>query len=195
MELMIGLEPITCWLQVSCSANWATPAYQYFVFYKWWWKKDSNLRSRPTTDLQSAPFGHSGIPPLVELMIGLEPITCWLQVSCSANWATPAHLLCFNGGRNRDRTCDPLLVRQVLSQLSYATLLVVEEGFEPSKSSDNRFTVCPLWPLGNSTTYGADDRTWTDNLLITSQLLCQLSHTSTFIIFLCPLGSPPIDKT
>ena len=56
--------------------------------------------------------------------------------------------------------------------------MVVEEGFEPSKSSDNRFTVCPLWPLGNSTTYGADDRTWTDNLLITSQLLCQLSHTS-----------------
>ena len=65
-----------------------------FCFYKWWWKKDSNLRSRPTTDLQSAPFGHSGIPPLMELMIGLEPITCWLQVSCSANWATPAHLLC-----------------------------------------------------------------------------------------------------
>jgi hypothetical protein len=24
------------------------------------------------------------------------------------------------GGNNRDRTCDPLLVRQVLSQLSYA---------------------------------------------------------------------------
>ena len=27
-----------------------------------------------------------------------------------------------NGGRNRARTCDPLLVRQVLSQLSYATI-------------------------------------------------------------------------
>ena len=24
---MIGLEPITCWLQISCSANWATSAY------------------------------------------------------------------------------------------------------------------------------------------------------------------------
>ena len=23
---MIGLEPITCWLQISCSANWATSA-------------------------------------------------------------------------------------------------------------------------------------------------------------------------
>ncbi len=27
-----------------------------------------------------------------------------------------------NGGRNRDRTCDPLLVRQMLSQLSYSPL-------------------------------------------------------------------------
>ena len=29
------------------------------------------------TDLQSAPFGHSGTPPyLMELAIGLEPTTC-----------------------------------------------------------------------------------------------------------------------
>ena len=27
---MIGLEPITCWLQISCSANWATSAYSVF---------------------------------------------------------------------------------------------------------------------------------------------------------------------
>ena len=25
-----------------------------------------------------------------------------------------------------------------------------EDGFEPSKLKSNRFTVCPLWPLGNS---------------------------------------------
>ena len=31
-----------------------------------------------TTDLQSAPFGHSGTPPyrIVELVDGLEPPTC-----------------------------------------------------------------------------------------------------------------------
>ena len=27
MELAIGIEPTTCWLQVSCSTNWATPAF------------------------------------------------------------------------------------------------------------------------------------------------------------------------
>ena len=83
------------------------------------------------TDLQSAPFGHSGILPynvvrriyyflfisrtvfkvrhkqsaktnhrflfrkcsgLKKLVDGLEPPTCWLQISCSTNWAIPAHL-------------------------------------------------------------------------------------------------------
>ena len=49
------------------------------------------------TDLQSAPFGHSGILPYLifvkkmELVDGLEPPTCWLQISCSTNWATPAY--------------------------------------------------------------------------------------------------------
>ena len=32
---------------------------------KWWAKMDSNHRSRKTADLQSAPFGHSGICPKV----------------------------------------------------------------------------------------------------------------------------------
>ena len=46
--------------------------------------------------------------------------------------------------------------------------------------SDNRFTVCPLWPLGKSPKnqtepkfgLGAGDRSRTNNLLITNQLLC-----------------------
>ena len=38
--------------------------------------------------------------------------------------------------------------------------------------TDNRFTVCPLWPLGKSSVIGAGDRSRTYNLLITSQLLC-----------------------
>ena len=28
---MNGLEPLTCWLQISCSANWATSAYVFFL--------------------------------------------------------------------------------------------------------------------------------------------------------------------
>ena len=79
-------------------------------------------------------------------------------------------------------------------------ILVGEDGFEPSKRKSNRFTVCPLWPLGNSPIkipptivgrIGAGGRTRTPDLLITNQLLYQLSYTSTlrvlnhYIIVFC----------
>ena len=41
---MIGLEPITCWLQISCSANWATSAYWIILFISFKWDlQGSNL--------------------------------------------------------------------------------------------------------------------------------------------------------
>ena len=65
-----------------------------------------------------------------------------------------------------------------------------------TEANRNRFTVCPLWPLGNSSIFsfsnqieaqpsgfdwtdGAGGRTRTPDLLITNQLLYQLSYTST----------------
>ena len=63
----------------------------------------------------------------------------------------------------------------------------------------SRFTVCPLWPLGNLPIYTqyeimwkADDRTRTDNLLITNQLLCQLSHIGIFNCQMTPTGFEPV---
>ena len=45
---------------------------------------DSNHLSRKTADLQSAPFGHSGIrPKIIEPMEGFEPTTPRLQITCS----------------------------------------------------------------------------------------------------------------
>ena len=51
--------------------------------------------------------------------------------------------------------------------------------------TDGRFTVCSLWPLGNLPILnfqigGAGGRTRTPDLLITNQLLYQLSYTSIF---------------
>ena len=53
---------------------------------------------------------------------------------------------------------------------------------------DVRFTVWSIWPLWNLPIYsikwgGAGDWTWTHNLLITNQLLCQLSYTGVFSEF------------
>ena len=64
-----------------------------------------------TTDLQSVPFGHSGTLPYslskkVELVDGLEPPTCWLQISCSASWATPAKKTWCLGAESNHRHRD-----------------------------------------------------------------------------------------
>ncbi len=50
-----------------------------------WGEQDSNLRSLTTTELQSVPFGHSGISPAIfyEPPEGFEPTTPRLQITCS----------------------------------------------------------------------------------------------------------------
>ena len=48
---------------------------------------------------------------------GSNPRPLAWQASVLTNWTTGPF-----GGNNRARTCDPLLVRQVLSQLSYAPI-------------------------------------------------------------------------
>ena len=60
-----------------------------------WMEVDSNHRSNlqqiyslsPLATRESIHMELCSIKP----MIGLEPITCWLQISCSANWATSAY--------------------------------------------------------------------------------------------------------
>ena len=75
-----------------------------------------------TSDLQSDPFGRSGICPFMKLLepvIGLEPTTCWLQISCSANWATPAGVHHYGGALGRNWTTDRQIFSLLLYQLSY----------------------------------------------------------------------------
>ena len=63
--------------------------------------------------------------------------------------------------------------------LSYEDFFVVgEDGFEPSKSVTTDLQSAPFGRSG--TLPGAGDGTRTRNLLITNQLLCQLSYTSLY---------------
>ena len=55
-------------------------------------------------------------------------------------------------------------------------------GFEPPKQLQQIYSLPPLATREPIQIIKADDRTRTDNLLITSQLLCQLSHIGTFVI-------------
>ena len=56
----------------------------------------------------------------MELAIGIEPTTCWLQVSCST--VEPHQHI---GGNNRTRTCDPLINSQLLYLLSYIPIYLI----------------------------------------------------------------------
>ena len=105
---MIGLEPTTCWLQISCSANWATPAYGAS---EWNRTTDTGIFSPLLYQLSYRGNWRPGG--------GSNPWPPAWQAGVLTNCTTGPHDC---GGNNRARTCDPLLVRQVLSQLSYAPL-------------------------------------------------------------------------
>ena len=72
-------------------------------------------------------------------------------------------------------------------------ILVGEGGFEPPKSLTTDLQSAPFGRSGTHP-YKADDRTRTDNLLITNQLLCQLSHIGTmnFYSLMGPTGLEPV---
>ena len=93
-----GIEPVTRGFSVLCSTNWAIWAYKtvnkLLSCGSRIWTYD--LRVMSPTSFQTAPSRDILFLYLisqVKPMIGLEPITCWLQISCSANWATSADCL------------------------------------------------------------------------------------------------------
>ena len=78
---------------------------------------------------------------------------------------------------------NPLLNKQKKEKRTNKSLFFSTGGegwIRTTEVSDDRFTVCSIWPLWNLSV-GAGDWTWTHNLLITNQLLCQLSYTSTLL--------------
>lgn len=81
--------------------------------------------------------------------------------------------------------------------LSYTRILVGMSGFEPLKAKLTDLQSVPFGQLWNIPILicGADDRTWTYNLLITNQLLCQLSYISTLDHYCNPNGDLDGNRT
>ena len=91
------------------------------------------------------------------------------------------------GGDERNRTADPLLARQVLSQLSYAptflllsakTCLVGLSGLEPltSRLSGVRSNQLSYKPILKSFDFSGDEEIRTLDPLLARQVLSQLSY-------------------
>ena len=126
----------TPWLKVKCSTGWASETNYKFGCLGW--IRTSGMQESKSCAL---PLGYEAIFQVVERdgfepsnpkeqiyslprlatslslhkvvpKTGIEPVTYWLQVSCSTNWAISAKIN--YGGRWETRTPDPLLVRQML---------------------------------------------------------------------------------
>ena len=92
-----GFEPTTFGLWARRASRLLHPATLFFCRKTAMDGGGFEPPKQYAADLQSVPFGHSGNHPFyvsweTKPMIGLEPITCWLQISCSANWATSASM-------------------------------------------------------------------------------------------------------
>ena len=104
----------------------------------WWAEVDSNHRSRRRqiySLIHLAALESAHIFSFVEEpVIGLEPTTCWLQISCSAI-ELHRHVYHFGGALGRNRTTDRQIFSLLLYQLSYQGILATQNGLEPSTSS------------------------------------------------------------
>ena len=86
---------------------------------------------------------------------------------CLTDLANPQYMVSAQGFEPRTHALEG----RCSIQLSYAPIFGGGWWIRTTEIVDNRFTVCPLWPLGKSSVFGASDRNRTYNLLITSQLL------------------------
>src|SRR6056297_3424295 len=89
----------------------------HFRIKIWWRGTESNCRHR---DFQSPALPTELPRHLLAEPTGLEPATSGVTGRHPKPTRPRLHVFLIAGGRNRARTCDPLLVRQVLSQLSYS---------------------------------------------------------------------------
>ena len=66
---MIGLEPITCWLQISCSANWATSAYKCSADWISFTANDSNGNRTRVTAVKGRCLNRLTMEPYIHLSL------------------------------------------------------------------------------------------------------------------------------
>ena len=151
MVPLIGVEPITYWLQVSCSTRWAKAAYMVV-------REGFEPSKAEPSDLQSDPFGRSGTSPLVPRR-GIEPLFIewksivlttertgqnffgwggWIRTNAWRSQSPlPYRLATPHNGRNsKIRTCGPLLPRQVRYRTAlYSDLFSFASTFAADKNN------------------------------------------------------------
>ena len=91
----------------------------------WWKRVDSDHRSKDATDLQSAPFGHSGTLPHIKFPLPETFLPCGsAKYIKMRHWPHIDNILFVQstGAGGRTRTPDLLITNQLLYQLSYTSI-------------------------------------------------------------------------
>lgn len=103
---------------------------------------------------------------------GIEPVTFWLQVSCTTSCAKSAY-----GRNDRIWTCAPLFPKQVLCQAKlHSEILAGILGFEPRKCQIQ--SLVPYRLATSQQKHGGLRRTRTFDKTVNSRLLYPLSYKS-----------------
>ena len=140
MEVPSGFEPenkgfadlrLTTWLWHRVwsgrrDSNSRHPPWQGGTLPLSYYRTHGALGRNRTTDTQifSLLLYRLSYQGMMATRKGLEPST-----SSVTGWhSNQLNYQAANGGTNRARTCDPLLVRQVLSQLSYSPISLIWSG-------------------------------------------------------------------
>ena len=87
-------EHATLWLQIRCSTNWAKPAHYYSLMRV----KGLEPPRRKAPDPKSGASANSAKPANMT-RTGLEPVTHWLKVNCSTNWANESQIFLLERSR------------------------------------------------------------------------------------------------
>ena len=162
-----GFEPRTTWLKVKCSTNWANTPYAQNR------NRTSDTRIFSPLLYQLSYLGILDLNLHSDLSSGDRIWTYDLRVMSPTSF----------------QTAPPRDIMLYYDMFSSSKIFPKKKmdggGFEPPKQFAADLQSVPFGHSGIHP-YGivfhkADDRTRTDNLLITNQLLCQLSHIGIWI--------------
>ncbi len=157
-----GFEPPTTWLKVRCSTDWASAPKPYVVYTKLFLNTTNAQNRNRTSDTRIFS------PLLYQLSyLGIRPFGL---SSGDRIWTYDLRVM----SPTSFQTAPPRVMKLI------ARRQMDGGGFEPPKQFAADLQSVPFGHSGihpyGIVIHKADDRTRTDNLLITNQLLCQLSH-------------------
>ena len=172
-----GFEPLRRFLDLPVFKTGPFNQTWVFLLNKWCPRPEPNRHELlHSQDFKSCASTYSATKAHLVSRWGFEPQTPWLKVKCSTDWAseTKNKFGCLGwirtSGMQESKSCALPLGYEAILQV------VERDGVEPSNPKEQIYSLPRLATSLSLQKNGAENRNRTRNLLITSQLLYQLSY-------------------